>query len=730
MPTDTVADAVWGDEPPPSAGKNLQGCVVRLRRLLGPEAIATSSLGYSLDVPGDEVDAWRFDHLVGRARELLALGEPDRASFQLGEALALWRGQPFADLESWHPAAPEVRRLGELRLEAEELRVQAELAAGRVGEVLATCQTLVRQAPLREQRWALLARAQYQAGQQAEALRTIHQLKAILSQQLGIDPSRDVVALEQAILQQDHELAVPEQTGDVLAACPWQGLRAYDVGDADWFFGRERDVTACLEILRADSACWPWPGRRARGSRRCSARGWARRCGVAATSGRRLTPGPRPMEALAVLHGADPRTVLLVDQAEEVFTLCQDEAERRVFLDSLVDEAERRTVLVALRADSLAEVALHSAFSRLVERGLYLVGGLDEDGLRSTIETPARQAGLLVEPGLVDILVAEVARDPGALPLLSHALLETWQRREGRTLTAAGYRDSGGIQGAVAQSAEQLYARPGPRGAPAPARRDAASGHPRRGGRPGAGQGPSDCWRATAGATQLVERLVQARLVTSDEGVLAISHEALARAWPRLRTWLDDDVDGQRILHHLAATADAWDALGRPDTELYRGVRLTRALAWQDQHESSLNAVETDFLRRLPRGGRGRRTVRRRARQTAAVLIRRLRLVLGGAVALLVAGAGRGRVRRGAVGPGRACANAGRGPSSSRLRRRAAGRSPGPAHRRHQPLAAARGRRRPAGRLAGDAGEPARRAGQAAAPGPVGAARRRLPGVS
>ena len=95
VPTDTVADALWGDEPPPSAAKNLQGCVVRLRRLLGPEAIATSSLGYSLDVPGDEVDAWRFDHLVSRARELLALGEPDRASYQLGEALALWRGQPF-----------------------------------------------------------------------------------------------------------------------------------------------------------------------------------------------------------------------------------------------------------------------------------------------------------------------------------------------------------------------------------------------------------------------------------------------------------------------------------------------------------------------------------------------------------------------------------------------------------------------------------------------------------
>ena len=89
-----MADAVWGDEPPASAAKNLQGCVVRLRRLLGPEAIATSALGYPLDVPPDDVDAWRFERLVSRARELLALGEPDRASYQLGEALALWRGTP------------------------------------------------------------------------------------------------------------------------------------------------------------------------------------------------------------------------------------------------------------------------------------------------------------------------------------------------------------------------------------------------------------------------------------------------------------------------------------------------------------------------------------------------------------------------------------------------------------------------------------------------------------
>ena len=150
--------------------------------------------------------------------------------------------------------------------------------------------------------------------------------------------------------------------------------------------------------------------------------------------------------------------MLVVDQAEELFALCEDPEERRAFLDAWPTRRGRRPVVVALRADRLADVTAHAGFSRLVERGLYLVGGLDEGGLRDAVERPARQAGLIIEPGLVDLLVSEVRDDPGALPLLSHALLETWKRREGSTLTVDGYRASGGIHGAVAQSAERLYA--------------------------------------------------------------------------------------------------------------------------------------------------------------------------------------------------------------------------------------------------------------------------------
>ena len=210
-----------------------------------------------------------------------------------------------------------------------------------------------------------------------------------------------------------------------------------------------------------------------------------------------------------------------------------------------------------------------------------------------------------------------------------------------------------------------------------------------------------------------MERLVGARLVTSDDEMLAISHEALARAWPRLRGWLDDDVDGQRILHHLAATADGWDALGRPDTELYRGVRLARALAWQDQR-SRLTESGRDRLPRRPRARREEVAERSAAEQARrqAVLIRRLRLVLAGAVVLLVLALVAGGFA--AVQSDRAARQRGRGPSKpARLRGCPPGRNPRPAHRRHQPLAAARGRGRATGRLAGDPGEPAHRVGQA-----------------
>ena len=156
-----------------------------------------------------------------------------------------------------------------------------------------------------------------------------------------------------------------------------------------------------------------------------------------------ITPGARPMDAFTAVPVSGPPPVLVVDQCEEVFSLCEDPAERERLFVAMAAHAERAELVVVLRADRMGEVPAHPELARLVERGLYLLGAMSEDDLRAAIAGPARQAGLPLEAGLVGLLLREVQGEPGALPLLSHALRETWLRREGRTLTVAGYQASG-----------------------------------------------------------------------------------------------------------------------------------------------------------------------------------------------------------------------------------------------------------------------------------------------
>ena len=326
---------------------------------------------------------------------------------------------------------------------------------------------------------------------------------------------------------------------------------------------------------------------------------------------------------------------MLVDQFEELFGLCDDEDERQAFVTALLNEAALRPVALAIRADCLADITGYPRLSRIVEHGLHLVGALDDEGLQQAIERPARLAGLVIEPGLVDLLAREVADDPGALPLLSHALLETWRRREGNTLTVAAYRASGGIHGAIAQSAERLYAEVGL------GRRQLLRDlmlrlvAPGQHGQPVRIRVPRRMVATDTEHERLIEMLVSARLVTSDDGAVEMSHEALARAWPRLRGWLDDDVDGLRLLHHLSAAADAWDGLARPDSELYRGIRLERALEWRDGSAATLNPVERDFLGAAEQSRAAEERDLAQRNRAQGVLIRRLRVVLAGATALL-----------------------------------------------------------------------------------------------
>jgi hypothetical protein len=390
-----------------------------------------------------------------------------------------------------------------------------------------------------------------------------------------VDPGPELVELEQAILRQDASLAAAVALPEASPVCPYLGLVPYDVADADGFFGRDAAVAECLRRL-TDVGVLAVVGPSGSGKSSLV------RAGVAAAlrrDGRRVvvvTPGARPMDALTALPQSGPVPELVVDQCEEAVTLCRDADEQSRFFAALARHAEQALLVVALRADRLGELSAHPAFARMVERGLYLLKAMDESDLRAAIEGPSRQAGLLLEPGLVDLLVHEVEGEPGALPLLSHALRQTWARREGRTLTVAGYQASGGIRGAVAKSAEQVYEHAPPQQRPMLRDLLLRLVAPSPEGEPVRSRVPRRVVAADAEHEQMIELLVGARLVTSDEGVVELAHEALARAWPRLRSWLDEDVEGQQILRHLATAADTWQAMDRPDSELYRGVRLAR----------------------------------------------------------------------------------------------------------------------------------------------------------
>ena len=342
------------------------------------------------------------------------------------------------------------------------------------------------------------------------------------------------------------------------------------------------------------------------------------------------------MDSLTALPSAGAVPALVVDQCEEVVTLCDDPAQRGMFFAALAADAGRGALVIALRADRLGELSAHPAFARLVEPGLHLLSAMSEPDLRAAIEGPARQAGLLLEPGLVDLLVREVEAEPGALPLLSHALHQTWQRREGPTLTVEGYQQTGGIRGSVAQSAEAVYDQ-----VPEdqrPLLRDLLLRlvSPTPEGEPVRSRVPRRTVTTDVEHEHLLELLVTARLVTSDDATVELAHESLVQAWPRLRSWLDDDVEGQRVMRHLALTADGWDNMGRPDSELYRGARLAQALDWRARVDPDLTPAERAFLdTSAEREQSETRAVAERARHQARQN-RRLRGLLAGAAVLLV----------------------------------------------------------------------------------------------
>ena len=243
--TERLVDGVWGDDPPPAATGSLQNHVLRLRRELG-DRLVTRAPGYVLRVEAGELDLDRFRRRVDDARSR----EPEQAAALLREALALWRGPPLSDLAG-EPVAIGAGRLEELRLEALERRIDADLALGRHGELVAELESLVAEQPFREHLRGQQLLALYRSGRQADALGAYAAARATLVEELGAEPGAELQELHRAILRHDPSLDAARVPATASTAGPLEEARkTVTVLLADLTGDAERDPEARREGLQ------------------------------------------------------------------------------------------------------------------------------------------------------------------------------------------------------------------------------------------------------------------------------------------------------------------------------------------------------------------------------------------------------------------------------------------------------------------------------------------------
>ena len=384
--------------------------------------------------------------------------------------------------------------------------------------------------------------------------------------------------------------------------CPWLGLFAYGVEDATVYFGRTRLVRQ-LDRLLEQRRFVAVVGASGSGKSSLAAAGLASagwqpyvvRAGTAAAS--------EIDGLLAGTQRGDPRLVLVLDGLETLFQEVQFDDREALFgrlLDRALnpDGASEVAVVCVVRSDCYGECAVHARLSDAISAGHLLLGEPSEDELRQMVLEPSAASGVAVDDDLVDELVDDLRGEPGALPLLSHALTETWARSSGSRLTLDEYRAVGGARGSIARAAERLW--------------EDLDAHEREGVRhimvdlaepssPSLDVGrrrPAVDPKARNEVTRsdLIARLVTSRVLTIDGGWIRVSHEAVFREWPRLREWLENDRVAIRTASLLADQADAWRTEGRPSGSLLRGVRLSAAVDLVADRPDRFDASTIEFV--------------------------------------------------------------------------------------------------------------------------------------
>jgi WD40 repeat protein len=470
--------------------------------------------------------------------------------------------------------------------------------------------------------------------------------------------------------------------GDGIAAsCPYPGLAAFGPEQARWFFGRDRLIAELVDRTAATAECG---GMLAVVAVSGAGKSSALRAGLLPAISRGalpiarsrrwpqivMTPTAHPARELASQLSAftgvpspagdtrqlvarlrhqlwatgtahRSRLVLVVDQFEELFTLCSDSHEGSEFVDLLTqlaapgeDSTPLALVIVGLRADFYGMCVAYPAICHALRDNQVLVGPMTDSELRDAILFPAIDVGLDLESGLVELLLRDLGRtsdgtpaaEAGRLPFLAHALRMTWEQRHGSTLTVAGYQATGGIQHAVALTSERVY---GDLDSQDQAlarmlllrliRVDERWDVNRR------RLSTDELFEGVPGqahAAAVLDAFVKARLVSQDRDTVEVTHEAVLRGSPLLWRWIEADRAGYRVRQDLEQSAIEWaHSKPRDSTLLYRGTRLAIAQSWASSHHfEDLSPLATEFLQESRRGQVRAARARRAAAASLTVL--------------------------------------------------------------------------------------------------------------